>query len=211
MQNTITKALNWRLAVNSFDTSKTVSAEDLNTILESGRLSPSSYGLEAWKFIVVENPELREKIKEAGYGQSKITEASHLIALTYRTDVRESISNERISRTAKITGVSEDNLAPFKKMIDGAIGGMNDTGLEAWTKAQTYIPLGIMMQTASMLGIDSGPMEGFDANKVNDILGLSGKNLKVATLLAIGFRGAEEAGDKPKVRRSFEEVVEFVK
>ncbi|NCN41420.1 NAD(P)H-dependent oxidoreductase, partial [bacterium] len=81
MKNTITEALNWRYATKEFDTQKKVSDDDLKTILESARLAPSSFGIEPWKFLVVTNPELREKIRKVSYDQSKVTDASHLIIL----------------------------------------------------------------------------------------------------------------------------------
>ena len=98
----IIKALNWRYAVKVFNPEKNVSEDDLHTILESARLSPSANGSEMWKFIVVQNKEIRQKLREAGDNQPKITDASHLIVLTYRTDIEESLVKERIDRTAKI-------------------------------------------------------------------------------------------------------------
>jgi hypothetical protein len=129
MNETIINALSWRYAVQSFDTSKKVSEADLRTILESGRLSASSFGLEPWKFIVVENSELRTKLAAAGYGQAKITEASHLIVIARRTDTRENIVAERIARTATIQGVTESALDGFKQMLDGTVAGRDDAAL----------------------------------------------------------------------------------
>lgn len=211
MKDEILKALNTRYATNVFDPSKKVSEDDLHTILESARLSPSSLGLEMWKFIVVNNLELRAKILEAGYGQPKITDASHLILITYRTDVVENISNERIERTARIQNQDPKELDGLKKRIDGSIDRRSKDGtLENWVKMQSYIPLGIMIETASLLGIDNAPMEGFSVEKVDEILNLKEKNLKTATMLAIGYRGEDRSSLRPKVRRTFEEVTEFI-
>ncbi|MEI6842977.1 MAG: NAD(P)H-dependent oxidoreductase [bacterium] len=208
----ITQALGWRYAVQVFDPTKKVSEDDVKTILESARLSPSSYGIEAWKFIVVENPEVRVKLKEVGYGQPKITDASHLVVLTYRTDVVENIVRERLERTAKIQNVRIEDLEGLKHSVEGAVTGVNAKGmLEAWVRSQTYIALGIMMETASLMGIDNAPMEGFQNEKVDEVLGLKVKNLKSATMLALGYRGDDPAGKRPKVRREFDEVVEYIK
>ena len=213
MKNEITKALNWRYAVQVFDQAKKVTEDDLRTILESARLTASSYGIEAWKFLVVENPEIRAKLREAGYGQSKITDASHLIVLARRTDVRENISAERIQRTAQAfqQELTAPALVGFKSMIDGAIAGKSEKALDCWAAKQVYIALGTMMETASLLEIDNAPMEGFSPEKFDEILGLREKNLSATVLLALGYRGEDEAAKRPKVRRSFEEVVEFVK
>ena len=207
----IISALNWRYAVQGFDKTKKVSAEDLHTILEAGRLAPNSFGLEGWKFIVVENPELRAKVSAAGYGQPKITEASHLIVVTRRTDARAHIVEERIARTAKVTGAPESALSGFKDMLDGTVAGKDDTALDVWMKTQTYIPLGIMMETASLLQVDNAAMEGFDPKGVDDALGLAAKGLTSTTLLALGYRSADDAAaTRPKVRRDFDDVIEFM-
>ncbi len=211
MKEKILKALNWRYATNIFDQSKKVSEDDIHTILESARLSPSSFGLEMWKFIVIKNPEIRAKLREAGYGQAKISEASHLILITYRTDVVENITKERIARIAKIHNKDIKEFESLKQMMDGSIGQKDKDGsLESWVKMQSYIALGIMVETASLLDIDNAPLEGFSGEKVDEILNLKEKNLKSSTMLALGYRGNDPASLRPKVRRTFDEVVEFI-
>lgn len=206
----IIKAMNWRFATQAFDSAKRVSEEDLKTILEAARLAPSSFGIEAWKFLVIENPELRGKISEAAWGQPKVTQASHLIVIARRTDVRENITNELIERSSKTQGVAPEALNGLKEMVSGAIARRSDAELDVWVRNQAYIALGVMIETASLLGIDNGPMEGFDPAKVDEILGLKEKNLTSTTLLALGYR-AESSVLRPKVRRAFDEVVEFIK
>jgi nitroreductase len=206
----IIKALNWRFATQTFDSTKKVSDEDLKTILEAARLTPSSFGIEAWKFLVIENPELRGKIREAAWGQSKVTDASHLIVIARRTDVRENITNELIERSAKIQGVAPEALNGLKEMVTGSMVGRSEEELDTYVQNQAYIALGVMIETASLLGIDNGPMGGFSPDKVDEILGLKEKNLKSTVLLALGYR-KEGDGMRPKVRRAFEEVVEFIK
>jgi nitroreductase len=206
----IINAMNWRFATQAFDSTRKVSDEDLKTILEAARLAPSSFGIEAWKFLVIENPELRGKIGEAAWGQPKVTQASHLIVIARRTDVRENITNELIERSSKTQGVAPEVLNGLKEMVSGAIARRSDAELDAWVRNQAYIALGVMIETASLLGIDNGPMEGFDPAKVDEILGLKEKNLTSTTLLALGYR-AEGVELRPKVRRAFDEVVEFIK
>jgi len=211
MKEEIIKALKWRYAVKVFDPSKKVSDEDLNTILEAGRLSPSSIGLEPWKFIVVENKDLREKLRTASYDQPKVTDASYLIVIASRTD-HEKMSSELIERTMKIQGKSEEDLIGLKQMADSSVSsklGVNK--INDWFTYQTYIPLGIMMETAALLNIDTCPMEGFDPMKVNELLGLSSKNLTASTMLVVGYRGDDSYATLPKVRREFNDVVEIIK
>lgn len=211
MQEQILKALGWRYAVQNFDGTKKIGESELETILESGRLTPSSFGLEPWKFIVIENAEIRQKIQAASYGQPKVSEASHLVVIARRTDAREKIVGERITRTAKIQNQEESSLDGFKQMLDGVIGSRDDAALDAWNARQAYIALGMMMETASLLGVDNAAMEGFDPSAVDEILGLKEKNLTSTVMLALGYRGEDTSAERPKVRRDFDEVVEFVK
>lgn len=211
MAHTMIDALNWRFATRVFDPTKNIAEADLDTILESARLTASSFGIEAWKFIVVEDPKVRAALRAAGYDQPKITDASALVVLAARTDIRENISTELMERTAKIKGVTVEDLAGYKQMVDGAIGMRDDAALAAWASAQTYIALGTMMATASLLAIDNGPMEGFDPVKVDEILGLPAQHLHATTMLALGYRGEDPGASAPKVRRAKDEVITFVK
>jgi nitroreductase len=200
-------ALNWRYAVKAFDPSKKVSEENLHTILESGRLAPSTVGLEPWKFILVKNPEIRAKLSAAGYGQPKITQASHLIVIAHRTDAK-ALPVELIERTGKAQGKTTEELSGLKRMAEGSVTSHpNPISCEGWLAAQTYIPLGMMIETAALLGVDAGPMEGFDPKQVDEILGLKEKNLASSTMLALGYRGEDPFAALPKTRRAFEDVV----
>ena len=208
----IVDALNWRYAVQMFDPKKTLAPELLHTILESGRLAPSSIGLEPWKFIVVENPEVRVKLRAVSHNQAKVTDAAVLVIIAYRTDAETHISRERIERTARIQGQSADSLNPLKQMMDSAIAGRAAKGtLNTWMQTQAYIPFGMMIETAALLGVDSGPMEGFLADEVDALLGLKEQGLHAASLLALGYRGDDPAALRPKVRRSFNDVVQFIR
>ncbi len=200
--------MKWRYAVEIFDTTKKVSDADLHTILDAGRLSPSSFGIEAWKFLVITNQQVRAKLREAGYGQQKITDASHLIVIARRTDPAGIVSDS-VSRNMQITGKTEADLKAYRDMVSGAFASKGEMA-DPWVARQAYIPLGVMIEAASLLGVDTGPMEGFDPAKFDDILGLAAKNLKSTVLLALGYRGEDKGAIAPKVRQSFEEVVEII-
>lgn len=204
----ILKALNWRYAVKIFDKDKKISEEDLNTILEAGILSPSSLGLEPWKFIVVKDPETRAKLFEVSK-QPKVTDASHLIVLTYKTDIKE-IIKERLERTARIQNQKVEELDTYKTFLENGTKNKTEQELDSWLKAQSYIPLGIMTQTASLLDIDNCPMEGFQNDKVDEILNLKSQNLKSVTMLALGYRGTDPQSEKPKIRKDLTSAVEFI-
>ncbi len=202
----ITKALNWRYAVQAFDTEKKVSDADLETILESARLAPSSFGIEPWKFVVVKNADVRAKLRAAGYDQPKITEASDLIIVAQRTDA-ENMSAELIARVAAAQGVAPEALQGYKDMVDGAVARNTPVQNAAWLRSQTYIALGIMIETASLIGVDNAPMEGFNNAQVDEILGLAEQNLTSVSMLALGYRATEA---RPKARRAYGDVVQIV-
>lgn len=205
-------ALNWRYATQVYDSTKLIPEDQLRAVLEVGRLAPSAFGTEPWKFILVENKELRAALREAAFGQPKVTDAAALIVLAYRTDLQEHIAAERLERTAKIQNRSIESLDGLKKMIEGSFTRLAASGdLLAWSKSQAYIPLGMMITAASLLGIDTGPMEGFSADKVDEILGLKAQGLRSTSMLAVGYRGEDAAALQPKVRRSFEDVVDVRK
>jgi nitroreductase len=210
MNGAVTNALTWRRAVKAFDTTKKVSDADLATILEAGRLAPSSIGIEAWKFIVVTDPEVRAKLREAAYGQPQVTDASHLIVITRRTDA-ENIAPELVARTAKAQGKEVSDLEGLSKMATGGIMGIPEGAVrDGWLAGQTYIPLGMMMTAASMLGVDNAAMGGFVNAKVDEILGLPEKHLASVSFMVLGYRGDDAYSKMPKVRRTIDEVVERV-
>lgn len=211
MNEKIIKALNWRYATKIYNPEKMVSEEDVHTILESARLSPSANGSEMWKFIVVKNKEIRKKLRVVSDNQPKVTDASHLIVITYRTDASESLTKERLERTAKIQNEDINKLSKLKTMLENTVSQKEKDGtLESWIRSQSYIPLGIMIETAALLDIDACPMEGFQPDKVDEILNLKEKNLKSTTMFAVGYRGDDPASLRPKVRRDFNDVVEEI-
>ncbi len=205
---TILEAMKWRYATKIYDSSKAVSEEDLHTILEAGRLSPSVYGLEPWEFIVVKNPELRTKLRAAAYDQPKVTDATYLIVIATRTDTTN-VVNELIERTAKNQGKTVEDLKGFSDMVHGTASQYGD-GAKEWLMRQTYIPLGVMIETAALMSIDSGPMEGFNSDQVDEILGLKEKNLRATTMLALGYRGDDAYAKLPKTRKSADEAITIV-
>jgi nitroreductase len=121
------------------------------------------------------------------------------------------MTQELLERTAKIQGVEVVSLEGLKQMVVGSMAGKSDAEVDAWVRAQVYIPLGIMIETAALLGIDAGPMEGFMPAGVDEVLGLKEKNLTATSMIAFGYRGEDSAAKRPKVRRPFDEVVEFIK
>ena len=198
---TIHDLLKQRFATKAFDTSKKVSQDDLLYILEAARLSCSSGNIQPWNILVVTNEELRAKLREAGYGQPQITDASHLLVMATLKDV-----SVRVSRTAELIteAASKEDADRYVGMVNGQLLRPTEEANLAWFARQTYIALQAMILAAAEKGIDSCPMEGFDVAKFNEILGLT--DCVATTLLPIGY--AVEPGH-PKVRVPLEDMVEM--
>jgi nitroreductase len=206
--NNIINALNWRYATKSFDPSKKLSDEQLDTILESMRLSASSYGLQPWKFIVVSNPETRTALRAAAWDQTQVTDASVFIVLTVRTDVDAAYVDAYMKSIADARGMDVSALAGFADMIKGTISRRTAEQVIDWSSRQVYIALGTALTTAAQLEVDACPMEGFDESKFDEILGLKEKGLTSRVCLALGFRSAEDtSASYKKVRFAKNEVI----
>jgi nitroreductase len=206
--NSIIKALNWRYATKAYDTSKKLDDKDVNTIIESGILAPSSYGLEPYRFVLVKDPAIRAKLREAAWGQPQITDASHLVVLSVRTDVDEKYVDAYMDLISKERGVAVDSLKGFADMIKGTISKLSKDQVIEWNKRQAYIALGTMLTTSALAGIDSTPMEGFDPSAFDSILGLKDSNLTTAVVMALGIRSKDDSySTLKKVRFTKEEMV----
>jgi nitroreductase len=222
MKNII-ESLQWRYATKKFDTTKKLTSAQLDMLVESARLSPSSFGLQPWKFVIVTDTAARAKLREAAWGQSQITDASALIVFCVRKNIDDALVDSYMQSIASTRNVPLETLKGFADTIKGSIKSKGTPGTEAdpeaatsaakeWATRQVYIALGVLLTTAAHLDIDACPMEGFDPKKFDDILGLSALGLESRTLAAVGFRSADDttAGLK-KVRFPKEEVVVEVK
>ena len=203
-------ALNWRYATKQFDPALKIAAGDWQALEESLRLAPSSFGIQPWKFIVVETPELRAKLRAASWGQCQVTDASHLVVLAVKLAVDAEHVDRYFADTAKTRGVAVESLAGFRKVIDGFVAGVAKAGkLETWSAKQVYIAAGQFMASAAVMGIDTCPLEGIDPVKYDELLGLTGTGYATQLALVAGYRSA---GDKyattPKVRFPAADVIE---
>jgi nitroreductase len=198
---------NWRYATKKFDPTKKISTEDLNTLKEAIRLSSSSYGLQPYKVIIVENPELRAQLQGAAYGQAQVVDASHLIVFANETNVDNQSVDTYINRISETRNIPAESLAGFGNYMKGPINSMPDDVKKTWTEKQTYLALGNLLNAAAELKIDVTPMEGFVPAKVNDILGLNELGLNASLLAPIGYRSEEDATQYlKKVRKSNTEL-----
>ena len=204
----ILEAMNWRFSVNKFDTSKKLTDAQFNELMQAVILTPSSFGLQPFKFIVVKNPEIRAKLREAGYGQPKFTDASHLVIFAVEKNIDEALVDKYIASVGKVRGIAVENLKGYADMIKGAISYRTAEQRVEWAARQAYITLGVLVTAAAVGGLDVGPMEGFDPKKFDEILGLDKLGLETKIAAAIGFRASDDPHEKDKkVRYSKEEIV----
>lgn len=210
MDENIIKALNWRYATKVFNTTKKLSSDQVNLLLDVTRLAPASTGLQPWTFIVVNNKEIREQLKAAAYGQPQITDASHLIVFTRTLDIQKR-ADLQIEETMKVRSVNKDDLAGYKGMLDGVVAMNKFDNYKSWSERQTYIAFGFMIESAALMGIDACPMEGFDNRKFDEILGLEKAGLTSVGVIALGYRSDEDKyAHAKKVRLPKEEVVKII-
>lgn len=213
----ILKALNFRHATKEFDTKKKISDEDFDVLLETARLSPSSMGIEPWKFIVVQNKVLRDELAEVSWGGKKqIPTASHLVLAFSRTAEDLKHDSEYInSLLTDVKQLPEEMVTMMKSImqsIENTRFNNNDDEMLNYSREQTFIALGNMMTVASLLEIDSCAIGGFDPEAVNTILKdrniIDTDKFNLTCMVAFGYRKAEPA---PKTRREMKEVVEWIK
>jgi nitroreductase len=206
MSNFIKNA-NWRYATKKFDTTKKISKQDLETLKEAIRLSASSFGLQPYRVLIIENPELRAKLQPAAWGQSQIVDASQLIVFANITNFGENEIDVSIANTTKTRGLPADALKGYGDFMKSKIVALPEDVRNTWASKQTYLALGNLMNAASELKIDVTPMEGFEPAQVNEILGLGKLGLNATLLATIGYRHEEDATQHyAKVRKSNEEL-----
>ena len=201
--------LNWRYATKQFDPQRKISAQDWATLEEALVLSPSSFGLQPWKFVVVTDQATREKLVAVSYGQDKVAKASHLVVFAIKKNLGEKDIDDYVNRIVEVRGVPRESLAPYRDaMVGSLVKGLDETKRNAWSTKQVYIALGNFLASAALLGIDACPMEGFDPAKYDEILGLDKLGLGAAVIATAGYRAeTDQYSRAKKVRFSREQVL----
>ena len=208
MQNNFSKAMAFRHACKVFDENKNISDKEIRYILEAGRTSPSSFGMEGWKFLVITNKTLKDKLHEKCWNQIQITSCSHLIVILSAI--------ENLKPSSGIPSLRFKRRPLTKEQLDGYIGLYSshlthtlssEENIYAWGSRQTYIALGNMMTAGAYIGIDSCPIEGFEKEEIEKILELDTKKWQVSVLVPFGYRLNTQSLQQ---RIPFDEVVEFI-
>jgi len=204
-------ALRWRYATKKFDSARKISAATWDTIEKSLVLTPSSFGLQPWKFMVIQNVGVRALLLDESWKQPQVTEASHYVVLTARTDLDATDIDAWISRMSEVQGSAPEALAPLKGMIQGFAQAMSQEARHAWNIRQVYIALGQLMASAAVLGIDACPMEGLSTVGYDHILGLEGSGHATVVACALGYRAEDDKyANAPKARFDQSQVIEYV-
>lgn len=199
--------LNWRYATKKFDASKKISKENLEFLKEAMQLSASSYGLQPYEILIIEDQELRKKLKPAAWNQSQITEASHLIVIANKIGFGDELVDAYIQTMSDIRDVPLDSLENAASFMKSKVGAFSSEEKAQWTQNQSYIVLGNLLSAAAAIKVDVCPMEGFDAQAFNEILDLNNKGLNTAVIATVGYRSEEDqAQHYPKVRKRKEEL-----
>ena len=209
MQNNFTKAMDFRHACKVFDDTKKINDEEMHFILEAGRKSPSSFGMEGWKFLVITNEALKEQLRPVCWDQVQVTSCSHLVIVLAAIE-NVKVESGEVEKRFKRRDMPQESLDfymdIYAKHLKKTLS--SDENIYHWTSKQTYIALANMMTAAAYIGLDSCPIEGFEKEKVEEILELDTTKWQVSVVVPFGYRLNEQPEQQ---RLSFDEVVEFIK
>ena len=205
----LTNFYNWRYATKKFDLDKAIDEKDINILKESIRLSPSSYGLQLFKVLVIENKELKEKLREVSFNQSQISDCSALFVFCNFTQVTPSDIDDFIQLKSSVQDIELSNLNKYGDFLKSTLLTKPSNEVSVWTANQVYIALGNLMTSCAALKIDSCPIEGFQADKYNEILNLT--NMNAAVVASVGYRSSDDISqESKKVRKNSASLFEHI-
>jgi nitroreductase len=204
--------LNWRYATKKFDPSKTIAPEVWAALEDALVLSPSSYGLQPWKFLIVTSPEIKEQLKSLSWNQSQVTDCSHYVVFTIKKNLTAADVDRFVECTATIRDISVESMKRYRDLIVGdVVYGARSLNINEWATRQAYIALGNFMTSAALVGVDTCPMEGLDPVKYDRFLELPQKGFATVVACAAGYRAEDDKhATFAKVRFPNAEVVEYI-
>jgi len=216
MNNTETKqllnALNWRYATKVFDPARKIPADVWQTLGRALVLSPSSYGLQPYRFLVINDPARRAELLPHSWNQKQVVDASHYVVFTARTRMTEADVDKLIARTTDVRKIPAASLNFYRDMMLGdLVKGPRSQIAHEWATRQAYIALGNLMTCAAVLGVDACPMEGFVPAEYDRVLGLQNSGYASVVCCALGYRAASDKyAGLPKVRFEIKDLVQYV-
>ena len=204
--------LQWRYATKKFDTTRKLTPQLWSALEQSLILTPSSFGLQPWKFIVVTDPAVKQRLVPVSWGQTQPADCSHHVVFAVRKALGEKDVDHFVESIVATRGVTAESLKGYRDIMAGFAGKAAKEGwLREWGVRQVYIALGNFMTSAAMLGVDTCPMEGIEPANYDKILGLDGTEFATAVACAAGYRAADDKyAALPKVRFPAGEIIHHI-
>jgi nitroreductase len=205
-------ALNWRYATKVFDSGRKIPADVWQTLEHALALSPSSYGLQPYRFLVINDPAKRAELLPHSWNQKQVVDASHYIVFTARTRMTEADVENLIARTTDVRKIPASSLNFYRDMMLGdLVKGPRSQFAHEWATRQAYIALGNLMTCAAVLGVDACPMEGFVPAEYDRVIGLGDSGYASVVCCALGYRAASDKyAGLAKVRFEIKDLVRYV-
>lgn len=203
-------SVQWRYATKLFDPTKQIPDTTWQALEQALVLSPSSYGLQPWKFLVITDPALRATLRTHSWNQGQVTDSSHFVVFLGQREITAADVERLIARIAEVRGAPAASLASYRGMMLGdLVNGPRHAIIAEWAARQTYLALGTLLMSAAVLGIDACPMEGIDPVKYDEVLQLAGSPWRTLAACALGYRApTDKYAALPKVRYAAGDVVE---
>jgi nitroreductase len=203
--------LNWRYACKKFDTKKKLSPEQVDTLVKAFNLTATSYGLQPMKLQVITNTDLREKLFANSFNQAQVKDASHLFVITAKVNMNQSDIDAYFDLIDDLRATPKELIAPYRAHLTNWVASESENNMDIWARKQTYIALGNLLNVCAVIGVDSCPMEGFDANAYDEILNLKETDYTTSLVLPVGFRHEEDfMSQLKKVRMEESKIVSFI-
>jgi nitroreductase len=203
-------ALEWRYATKKFDPAKKIPETTWKTLEKALVLTPSSFGLQPWKFLVIDDPALRARLCPHAGHQPQVTDASHYVVFAMMKNLRAEHVDKWVKRVGEVRPRSPESLQEYREhIVSGIIDGYRSLHVNTWASDQTFIALGTLLMSAALLKIDACPMEGFDKRAYDEILGLGKRGFSAVVSCAVGYRlEADKYAHAAKVRFATQDVIE---
>ncbi len=202
----------WRYAVKKFDSTKKIPDLIWKALEKTLILAPSSYGLQPWKFLIVQDPAVRKQLTPLSWNQSQIEDCSHLVVLCRRTDITEQDIQKHIDRIVEVRGTDPSKLVGYKAgMLKDAVHGPRHSWVKEWTARQVYIAFGSFMTSAALLEVDTCPIEGIDPSGYDKVLKLEGSGYETVAACPVGYRSPDDLTQKNvKVRFEDHQIIKYI-
>lgn len=205
------QSLQWRYATKVFDAAKTIPDDIWQAIEHSMVLTPSSFGLQPWKFVTVTCPKTKAELLEHSWNQTQVTDCSHMVVMCAKENMDEADIEAWLTQLMETRNVTRESLDGYAGMMSGFFGNMDASQTQAWAKNQVYIALGQLMTTAAALKIDACPMEGIVPTEYDRILGLESSGYATAVGCAMGYRSVDDKySELPKVRFASDKILKTI-